>query len=88
MAAYKLTGSGRRHLEVENGRGAAGLVLGLAGAAWLSRFLQTLLSGITAADPITYAAVAVLVTFTALLSWYLPALRAMRIDPARALRTE
>lgn len=65
-----------------------GIVIGLGGALWLSRFLTTLLYNIQPADPTTYAAVSGLVTLTALFSCYLPARRALRVDPVTALREE
>lgn len=65
-----------------------GIALGVAGALWLSRYLTTLLYGIQPFDAITYLAVAVLLLATAMLSCYLPARRATRIDPVVALRIE
>jgi predicted permease len=65
-----------------------GIVIGLIGAFILSRLMSDLLFGIAASDVITYAGVAVLLTVTALISCYLPALRALRIDPVIALREE
>jgi putative ABC transport system permease protein len=65
-----------------------GIVIGAAGAVWLTRYFTTLLFGIKAFDPLTYAAVAVLLAATALAACYVPGHRAMRIDPAVALRLE
>lgn len=65
-----------------------GIVIGLGGALWLSRFLAGLLYNIQPADPMTYAAVSGLVMLTALFSCYLPARRALRVDPVTALREE
>jgi putative ABC transport system permease protein len=65
-----------------------GVVLGAAGAWWLSRYAAVLLVGIEPFDAPTYAAVAVLLLVTALAACYVPGRRAMRIDPAVALRTE
>ncbi len=65
-----------------------GMVAGLLGALGLSRFLTTLLFGIKPADPITYVIVACLVIVTALIACYVPALRALRVDPVAALREE
>jgi len=67
---------------------AGGVVIGLTGAAFASRALETLLFGITRRDPITYlGVVAVLIAASALASW-LPAWRAARVDPATTLRAE
>ena len=65
-----------------------GIVVGAAGAAWLTRYFATLLFGIKPFDPLTYAGVAVLLAATALAACYVPGHRAMRIDPAVALRLE
>jgi ABC-type antimicrobial peptide transport system permease subunit len=65
-----------------------GIGLGVIGAWWLSSYLTALLFGIKPFDTITYAAVAALLLVTALFACYLPGRRAMRIDPAVALRTE
>jgi putative ABC transport system permease protein len=67
---------------------AAGVAAGAAGAYWLSRYLATLLYEIRPTDPATYAVLAVLLTSVALLACYVPARRAMRIDPMKALRWE
>jgi len=67
---------------------AAGIVIGLGGAFALSRFIASLLFGVKPIDPITYAAVVLTVTVTALLSCYVPARRALRVDPVAALREE
>jgi putative ABC transport system permease protein len=65
-----------------------GIVLGVAGALALTRSMQSLLYGVTATDPITYAGVAALLVGAALLASYLPARRATRVDPIRALRAD
>lgn len=65
-----------------------GILLGALGAWWLSRYLATLLFGIKPFDVFTYLTVAALLLATALTACLLPGRRAMRIDPAVALRTE
>jgi len=65
-----------------------GIVLGAAGAFALSRLMSSLLYGIAPSDLLTYAIVAVLLAAAALLSCFLPALRALRVDPVNALREE
>ena len=65
-----------------------GMLLGALGAWWLSRYLETLLFGIKPFDVFTYVTVAALLLATALIACILPGRRAMRVDPAVALRTE
>jgi predicted permease len=64
----------------------AGLGLGLIGAWWLGRAVSGLLFGVGAGDPLTFAAVALLLTAVALAACYIPARRAARVDPTVALR--
>jgi putative ABC transport system permease protein len=64
----------------------AGITLGLAGAFALTRLLSSELYGISAADPLTYLGVAILMTAVTLLACYVPTRRAMRVDPLTALR--
>jgi predicted permease len=66
----------------------AGITLGAAGAFALMRYLRSLLYGVGATDPATYFAVALLLLVVASLACYIPARRAMRIDPIIALRYE
>jgi ABC-type antimicrobial peptide transport system permease subunit len=66
----------------------AGLVLGLALAFGLTRFIAGLLYGISATDPLTVVAVVVLLGAMALLACYLPAHRAMRVNPVSAIREQ
>ena len=65
-----------------------GVTLGLGGALALTRFLSSLLYGVTVRDPLTFAAVSSLLAAIALVASYLPALRATKIDPMAALRHE
>jgi putative ABC transport system permease protein len=63
-----------------------GIVLGLVGAAALSRVMSSLLFGVSAMDPLTYAGVAAALAAVAVLASWLPALRAAGVDPSIALR--
>jgi putative ABC transport system permease protein len=67
---------------------AAGVALGLAGSIALTRVLATLLFGVTATDAATLTLVVVVLIGAAILASYLPARRAMRVDPSVALRAE
>ncbi|MBI1763339.1 MAG: ABC transporter permease [Acidobacteria bacterium] len=67
---------------------SAGVVLGLAGALVLTRVMQGLLFDVSATDPLTFASVALVLTLVALLACFIPARRAARVDPLRALRHE
>ncbi len=67
---------------------AAGIALGLAGAVAATRLLEGLLFSISTTDPTVYAALAGLLLAIAALACYVPARRAMRVDPVVALRSE
>ena len=66
----------------------AGTAMGVGGALALTRTLRSLLFGLSAADPITFVAVALFLIVVALLASYLPARRATKVDPMVALRYE
>jgi predicted permease len=66
----------------------AGVAIGLAIAAGLTRYLGTLLFGVRPVDPLTFGAVSLLLGSVAFLACYIPARRAMRVDPMVALRHE
>jgi predicted permease len=65
-----------------------GVGAGIAGAFGLTRLMANQLYGVSSHDPLTYTAVAILLMLVALLACYLPARRAMRLDPLEALRYE
>jgi predicted permease len=67
---------------------AAGIVLGVAGAAAVSSLLANMLFGLSPHDPVAFVAVTVLLAAIALLACYVPARRALRVEPTIALRAE
>ena len=66
----------------------AGTAIGIAAAVGLTRYIASQLHGIKPTDPLTFAVVAILLLLVALLACYIPARRAMRVDPMVALRHE
>lgn len=79
-------------LKIAVGEGAVivifGLAAGLLGSLALTRFLQTMLFDVKATDPITFAAIPLLLAAVALAACFVPARRATRVDPLVALRHE
>ena len=69
-------------------REAAGVAGGLAASIALTRYLTTMLFGVSAADPATYAGLAGVMVIVSALACYVPARRAARVDPLAAIRAE
>ena len=84
------TTPGHLRLVVGHGLGlvGGGIVLGLVAAFGISRLMGSLLFGISGTDPLTFLSVPLVLGTMAFVASYLPALRATRIDPMRALRSE
>jgi len=70
------------------GMAAFGVIIGIGASLVITRLMSTLLYGISATDPLTLVGVAALLSLVALLASYIPARRAMRVDPMVALRYE
>jgi predicted permease len=67
---------------------AVGLIIGIAAALMMTRLLQTLLFGVSRTDPATFAGVAIMLGVVALVATWIPARRAMGVDPLVALRRD
>jgi ABC-type antimicrobial peptide transport system permease subunit len=65
-----------------------GVLIGIGSGLALTRFMRSLLFGVSATDPLTFASVSILLTLVALAACWIPARRATRIDPIAALRYE
>jgi putative ABC transport system permease protein len=82
--------SALRNMVIGQGMGLTlvGVVIGIAGAFWLTRFLASFLFGVKAWDPLAFMATPVLLSAVALIAILIPAQRATRVDPMTALRLE
>jgi ABC-type antimicrobial peptide transport system permease subunit len=65
-----------------------GIAVGMVGSAGFTRLMQSLLFGISPLDPITFAVVPIVLAAAAVLASYLPARRAVSVDPVETLRAE
>jgi len=89
MALGASRGSVNRMVLLEGLRPAlVGVAVGAVAAIFATRILRSQLFGITAGDPLTFALVPVLLLLVAAAACYLPAMRAMQVDPAVALRAD
>lgn len=88
--ALGAAGSDIRRMVLRQGAGVvlAGVAIGLAGAAALSRLMSAILFEVSAMDPITFLVAPALLVAVAVLATWLPARRAARVDPVEALRAE
>jgi putative ABC transport system permease protein len=79
-----------RNMVVQQGMGLAlaGVAIGIASALALTRFLQSLLFGVKARDPLAFFGVPILLILVALIAVWLPAARASRVSPVESLRYE
>ena len=82
--------SNLRNMVIRQGMTLAliGVVIGIGGAFWLTRFLASFLFGVKAWDPTAFIATPILLAVVALIAIWIPARRATRIDPMQALRFE
>jgi putative ABC transport system permease protein len=87
-----LGASQRQVLQMVVGGGAKlaalGIVIGAAGALGLTQFIRSFLYGVSPSDPLTFAGISLILGSVALLASYVPARRAMKVDPNTALRYE
>jgi putative ABC transport system permease protein len=89
MALGAQPGAILRSVLAQGGKMAvAGIALGLAASLGLTQLMKSLLFGVSVTDPLTLAAVVVVLLAVALLASWIPARKAMRVDPMVALRHE
>jgi len=65
-----------------------GVGIGLIASVWLTKLMSTMLFGVSSTDPLAFGAAAVMLSLVALAACYIPARRAMRVDPIIALRCD
>jgi putative ABC transport system permease protein len=82
--------SSLRNMVIRQGMTLAliGVVIGVGGAFWLTRFLASFLFGVKAWDPTAFIATPILLSIVALIAIWIPVRRATRVDPIQALRFE